>query len=614
MKNICYSGAILALTTLLLTGCEALQKEYMKITLREQDKVLTFGREAGLEKSVTFSSTTSWTASVQGDWLAVAPDSGNSGSNTITVTTLTANDGNDGRTTEITLTAGGDPATITVVQKGTESTDDPDPNNPDPDEPVVSDEKFITKIRLTGTEDPNDVSDFYIAYDENGNIVGTDRFDIDMEAGECIYYSHVSHTVTGSDGNEITVLTRNEWISTAEMQSEKSEYTSSILLDDNGNAVRQPYAVGDEDLWVEAAYNADNTLKTWIWAGKEYENQEIAARWENGNMVYFNEEDITYAPEYAAPETETGFDFGFLDNRITSSLDYYYRETKDLINVIDVPAGTNFKNRIVSNIGSLRNQGVEFSINAKAISTPDWKWDLGFNVAWNNNEITKLTAQDDASSIVLTGTVEGGTGTMIQAQGVNHPANSFYVYEQVYDQQGNPIEGLYVDRNGDGVINDEDRYFCHKPAADVTMGFTSKLVWKAWDFSFSLRASLNNYVYNSVEAGGSDCNPTSVYSFGALNNRPLMGVANNIQNLKDNTLLSDYFVQNASFMKCDNITLGYSFKKLFGAPIGGRVYAAVQNVFTITKYKGLDPEVEKGLDNNIYPRPLTTLIGLSLNF
>ena len=143
---------------------------------------------------------------------------------------------------------------------------------------------------------------------------------------------------------------------------------------------------------------------------------------------------------------------------------------------------------------------------------------------------------------------------------------------------------------------------------------TSKLVWKAWDFSFSLRASLNNYVYNSVEAGGSDCNPTSVYSFGALNNRPLMGVANNIQSKNDDTLLSDYFVQNASFMKCDNITLGYSFKKLFGAPIGGRVYAAVQNVFTITKYKGLDPEVEKGLDNNIYPRPLTTLIGLSLNF
>ena len=172
----------------------------------------------------------------------------------------------------------------------------------------------------------------------------------------------------------------------------------------------------------------------------------------------------------------------------------------------------------------------------------------------------------------------------------------------------------FVDRNGDGTINGDDRYFYKKPTADVLMGLTSRLSYKSWDFSFSLRASLNNYVYNSVEAGGSDCNPTSVYSFGALNNRPLMGVANNIQSKNDNTLLSDYFVQNASFMKCDNITLGYSFKKLFGAPIGGRVYAAVQNVFTITKYKGLDPEVEKGLDNNIYPRPLTTLIGLSLNF
>ena len=183
-----------------------------------------------------------------------------------------------------------------------------------------------------------------------------------------------------------------------------------------------------------------------------------------------------------------------------------------------------------------------------------------------------------------------------------------------YDENGKPIENEFVDRNGDGTINGDDRYFYKKPTADVLMGLTSRLSYKSWDFSFSLRASLNNYVYNSVEAGGSDCNPTSVYSFGALNNRPLMGVANNIQSKNDNTLLSDYFVQNASFMKCDNITLGYSFKKLFGAPIGGRVYAAVQNVFTITKYKGLDPEVEKGLDNNIYPRPLTTLIGLSLNF
>lgn len=311
-----------------------------------------------------------------------------------------------------------------------------------------------------------------------------------------------------------------------------------------------------------------------------------------------------------------GFDFGFLDNRITSSLDYYYRETKDLINVIDVPAGTNFKNRIVSNIGSLRNQGVEFSINAKAISTSDWKWDLGFNVAWNNNEITKLTAQDDASSIVLTGTVEGGTGTMIQAQGVNHPANSFYVYEQVYDQQGNPIEGLYVDRNGDGVINDEDRYFCHKPAADVTMGFTSKLVWKAWDFSFSLRSNLGNYVYNNVASSNAALSEGSINNKGYLSNRPLSAFDTNFQNMN---VLSDYYVQNASFLRCDNITLGYSFNKLFGV-LGGRIYGTVQNPFVITKYKGLDPEVANaadktfGIDKNVYPRPLVGILGVSLNF
>lgn len=325
-----------------------------------------------------------------------------------------------------------------------------------------------------------------------------------------------------------------------------------------------------------------------------------------------------YNPDLKWEKTTTynvGLDFGFLNNRINGAVDYYYRKTTDLLNSVFVSAGTNFKNKVLSNVGSLENSGIEFSINAKPVVTTDWTWDLGFNITYNKNEITKLTTGDSENYYVAAGdNIGGGRDMKAMAHAVGHPASSFYVYQQVYDENGKPIENEFVDRNGDGTINGDDRYFYKKPTADVLMGLTSRLSYKSWDFSFSLRASLNNYVYNSVEAGGSDCNPTSVYSFGALNNRPLMGVANNIQNLKDNTLLSDYFVQNASFMKCDNITLGYSFKKLFGAPVGGRVYAAVQNVFTITKYKGLDPEVEKGLDNNIYPRPLTTLIGLSLNF
>lgn len=334
-------------------------------------------------------------------------------------------------------------------------------------------------------------------------------------------------------------------------------------------------------------------------------------------------EGITYRPNAYNPDLKwektttynVGLDFGFLNNRINGAVDYYYRKTTDLLNSVFVSAGTNFKNKVLSNVGSLENSGIEFSINSKPVVTTDWTWDLGFNITYNKDEITKLTTGDSENYYVAAGdNIGGGRDMKAMAHAVGHPASSFYVYQQVYDENGKPIENEFVDRNGDGTINGDDRYFYKKPTADVLMGLTSRLSYKSWDFSFSLRASLNNYVYNSVEAGGSDCNPTSVYSFGALNNRPLMGVANNIQSKNDNTLLSDYFVQNASFMKCDNITLGYSFKKLFGAPIGGRVYAAVQNVFTITKYKGLDPEVEKGLDNNIYPRPLTTLIGLSLNF
>lgn len=334
-------------------------------------------------------------------------------------------------------------------------------------------------------------------------------------------------------------------------------------------------------------------------------------------------EGITYRPNAYNPDLKwektttynVGVDFGFLNNRINGSVDYYYRKTTDLLNSVFVSAGTNFKNKVLSNVGSLENSGVEFSINSKPVVTTDWTWDLGFNITYNKNEITKLTTGDSENYYVAAGdNIGGGRDMKAMAHAVGHPASSFYVYQQVYDENGRPIENEFVDRNGDGTINGDDRYFYKKPTADVLMGLTSRLSYKSWDFSFSLRASLNNYVYNSVEAGGSDCNPTSIYSFGALNNRPLMGVANNIQSKDDNTLLSDYFVQNASFMKCGNITLGYSFKKLFGAPIGGRVYAAVQNVFTISKYKGLDPEVENGLDNNIYPRPLTTLIGLSLNF
>ncbi len=318
-----------------------------------------------------------------------------------------------------------------------------------------------------------------------------------------------------------------------------------------------------------------------------------------------------------------GIDFGFLNGRITGALDYYYRDTNDLINTVYIPTGTNFSNMLTSNIGSLRNQGVEFSINAKPIVTKDFLWDLGFNVTWNSNKITKLTGGDDSDYYVATGSVSPNTGSTIQAHKVGYAASSFYVYQQVYDENGNPIENTFVDRNGDGIINDDDRYIYKKPTADVLMGLTSKMVYKNWDFSFALRASIGNYVYNDVLANYANVSSTGVWSTsGFYSNVPTQALSLGFSGT-GNYYISDYFVQNASFLRCDNITLGYSFQNLFKTSayegIGGRVYFTVQNPFVITGYDGIDPEVQSssdtpGIDNNIYPRPVTFLIGVSLQF
>ena len=304
-----------------------------------------------------------------------------------------------------------------------------------------------------------------------------------------------------------------------------------------------------------------------------------------------------------------GLDFGFWNGRLTGNIDWYYRETTDLLNTVSVAAGSNFRNQVMSNIGSLKNTGIEASINWKAISNNDWLWDLGFNLTYNENEITELVDGD----YQLTGGISSGTGNMCQAHAVGHPAGSFYVYQQVYDKNGLPIEGAVVDRNGDGTITTADKYLYKSPSAPWTAGFTSKLMYKNWDFSFSLRASFDNYVFNDLEAGASNISSSQVLAqSGYLSNRPLNVLEKAWQTY--DWVLSDYFVQNGSFLKCDNITLGYSFDKLFGAKIGGRVYATASNVFTITNYKGIDPEVAGGIDNSLYPRPFTALVGLSLNF
>ncbi len=328
-----------------------------------------------------------------------------------------------------------------------------------------------------------------------------------------------------------------------------------------------------------------------------------------------------YNPELKWETTTTtniGLDWGVMNQRLTGSIDWYYRKTTDLLNWATFSAMTNFKNAFYKNIGSLRNTGIEFSLNWKAISTNDLLWTIDYNLTYNSNKITELIS-DDPDYFVTTGSI--GINGNAQAHVVGHPSNSFYVYQQVYGQDGKPIEGQVVDRNGDGVISDADKYLYKSPWAPVTMGLASRLDWKNWDFGFSLRASIGNYLFNNVMQGYHNVSPAAVFEeVGAfyLNNRPRKSVEMGWQTYNNHANFSDYWVQNASFLKCDNITLGYSFSDLFKSGayhgLGGRVYGTVSNVFCITKYDGIDPEVFGGIGGDIFPRPISFILGLSLNF
>jgi TonB-dependent starch-binding outer membrane protein SusC len=306
-----------------------------------------------------------------------------------------------------------------------------------------------------------------------------------------------------------------------------------------------------------------------------------------------------------------GLDFGFMNNRLTGTFDVYLKKTTDLLSLIQVPAGANFSNFIDTNIGSMEAKGVELGLQAIPVVTNDLTWNLGFNFTYAKNEITKLLLVDNPN---FTGLDRGNIGVAqnIQNHQVGYAPFSFFTYQQVYDDSGKPVEGLYVNRSGDPVPvvgNTLNRYRPGKPAPDYTMGINSRVTYKAWDFSFSSRISIGNYVYNNNIAGRAYYN--NVYQLGYTSNLPS---AINDTKFVNQQQLSDYYVQDASFFKMDNISLGYSFNNLLSSKLKARVSGTVQNAFVITKYDGIDPEVNGGIDNNIYPRPRVFLIGVSIDF
>ena len=307
-------------------------------------------------------------------------------------------------------------------------------------------------------------------------------------------------------------------------------------------------------------------------------------------------------------------DFGLFDNRVSGTVELYNRTTTDLLNEINQPAGTNFSNKIVANVGSMENKGVELTLNFQPIKNKTTTWDVSLNGTYNKNEITKLTISDDPNYAgARYGGISGGTGNTILIQSVGYQRGSFFVFKQVYDAAGLPIDGLFADLNRDGSINEKDLYQYKGNNPEFFFGASSSLTYKKWNAGFVLRANIGNYMYNNV-ASSSGTLRNFLNPIGYINNGSRDYLKTGFSGDGSNYYLSDYYVQNASFLRMDNINIGYNVGKLFNNKANLRINANVQNAFIITKYKGLDPEVNGGIDNNFYPRPRTFVLGLNLNF
>lgn len=309
-----------------------------------------------------------------------------------------------------------------------------------------------------------------------------------------------------------------------------------------------------------------------------------------------------------------GLDFTILNKRVSGSIEVYKNTSDDLLNNVPIPVGSNFSNFLLTNVGSMVNKGVEVGLNVTPILESDLSWELGVNWTYNKNEITKLTLIDDpAYTGVNTGGISGGVGNTVQKYIVGMPARIFFLFSQVLDANGKPIEGLYVDKSGQGGNvsgNELNKYYFKSPDPDHLIGISSKINYKNFDFSFSGRLSIGNYVYNN------NASNRALYQQVYNQSGYLSNILTDVKKTNFTTAQywSSVYLENASYFKMDYISFGYNFTSLFGNDLSGRIGLSVQNVFKITKYTGLDPEVDNGIDNNIYPRPRTYMLSISLNY
>lgn len=317
-----------------------------------------------------------------------------------------------------------------------------------------------------------------------------------------------------------------------------------------------------------------------------------------------------------------GVDFGLADDRYTGSIEYYVKDTDDLIFRVPIAAGTATHNFITTNIGSQENRGIELTLDAVIASGEDdgFYWRASFNAARNVNEIVQINPRG-SGEVILTGGISGAVGNFIQILQAGQPKNAFYVYEQKYNSDGTPVwedvtgdgvideNDIYVDQNGDGIVNQDDRRPYESPDPDWMIGHTSIMEWGDFDASFTMRAHLGNYVYNNVAS-----------NFGHYRALEYVGVPNNLHSsvletgFEREQYFSDHYVEDASFLRLDNLTVGYTFSPLASGQ-QMRVFGTIQNLFTLTGYDGVDPLAGvNGIDNNLYPRSRTFTAGASVRF
>ncbi|MDI3319538.1 SusC/RagA family TonB-linked outer membrane protein [Pinibacter soli] len=335
------------------------------------------------------------------------------------------------------------------------------------------------------------------------------------------------------------------------------------------------------------------------------------ARYLLGDSAYYTYRGAPYDKNIKWETTTTsniGLDFGLFKDRISGSLDVYYKKTNNLISDIPVAAGANLSNHVLTNVGNIENKGVEFVVNAIPVTNKDFQWNMGFNFTYNESKITKLSTVDDPSSPgVIVGGISGGTGNKIQIHSVGYAPFTFWVYKQVYDQTGKPIEGVYADVNQKGS---GDLFYHYKsPAPKYMLGFNSQFSYKDWNLSFVLRSNIGNYVYNNVKSN------RAAYSVVIDANKYLGNTIPDVlfTGFNNTQFYSDYYVENASFLRMDNLQVGYNFGKI-GKNVNLRLSAIAQNLFVITKYTGIDPEIYSGIDNNIYPKTRIFSLGASVDF